>query len=514
MKAKRSAYNVIFGILNQAVMIAAGILLPRLVLVNLGSESNGLLNSVNQIFTYFALLEAGVGTATLQALYGPVGCNDRDSINGILAATDRYYKRTGVIYLIAFCILAFIYPLAVASDLRKSTIFIVIVLTGFSGVISYFFQGKYNVLLLAEGRSYISSNLSLVTYVLTSAAKIILLIHGFDVVALQVMYCFFNIVKMIYIEWYMHRNYKWINLKVTPDYQAISQKNFVFVHQISSLIFNNTDTLILTLIMGLKAVSVYSMYTLLFGMVSTLISTITGSVQFILGQTFKADKEKYINLLDLYETCSMTLVFSLYCIAGLFILPFMRLYTSGISDINYIDRFLPYLFISVYLLNNGRESSNLSIKFAGHFKQTVNRTVFESVINLSVSIFCVFRFGIHGVLIGTIAALLYRTNDMIIYANKKILNRSPWKTYRRWLVNLALFVAVTLISKPVFAHISLDTYPKIIFWAAISCLIIVPLFFAVAFLFDRKTYGYAKELVTPYIKNIFNKIHIGHSKNI
>ena len=80
--------------------------------------------------------------------------------------------------------------------------------------------------------------------------------------------------------------------------------------------------------------------------------------------------------------------------------------------------------------------------------------------------------------------------------------------------DLALFVAVTLISKPVFAHISLDTYPKIIFWAAISCLIIVPLFFAVASLFDRKTYGYAKELVMPYIKNIFNKIHIGHSKNI
>ena len=135
-------------------------------------------------------------------------------------------------------------------------------------------------------------------------------------------------------------------------------------------------------------------------------------------------------------------------------------------------------------------------------------------INITVSLIGVIAWGIYGVLIGTIAALLFRANAMIIYANKKILNRSPWKTYRRWLVNLALFVAVTLISKPVFAHISLDTYPKIIFWAAISCLIIVPLFFAVASLFDRKTYGYAKELVTPYIKNIFNKIHIGHSKNI
>ena len=68
MKAKRSIYNIIFGVANQLVMIAVGILLPRLVLINLGSESNGLLNSVNQIFAYFALLEAGVGTATLQAL--------------------------------------------------------------------------------------------------------------------------------------------------------------------------------------------------------------------------------------------------------------------------------------------------------------------------------------------------------------------------------------------------------------------------------------------------------------
>lgn len=219
-------------------------------------------------------------------------------------------------------------------------------------------------------------------------------------------------------------------------------------------------------------------------------------------------------MLDAYEIFNMILTFSLFCIANIFILPFLRLYTSGITDVSYIDVYLPYLFIATYLLSNGRNSSSLVINYAGHFKETQWRSILESAINITVSVICVFKFGIYGVLIGTIAALLYRTNDMIIYANKKILNRSPWKTYRRWLVNLALFVAVTLISKPVFAHISLDTYPKIIFWAAISCLIIVPLFFAVASLFDRKTYGYAKELVTPYIKNIFDKIHIGHSKNI
>ena len=127
------------------------------------------------------------------------------------------------------------------------------------------------------------------------------------------------------------------------------------------------------------------------------------------------------------------------------------------------------------------------------------------IINIGVSLLGVFLWGIYGVLIGTIAALLFRANAMIIYANKKILHRSPWKTYRRWLVNLALFIAVTALSKLAFAHIALDTYPRIILWAAISCAVVIPLFFGVASLFDRETYRYAKELLSPHLKRVWNK---------
>lgn len=139
------------------------------------------------------------------------------------------------------------------------------------------------------------------------------------------------------------------------------------------------------------------------------------------------------------------------------------------------------------------------------------RSILESTINIVASLACVFKFGIYGVLLGTIAALLYRTNDMIIYANKKILHRSPWKTYRRWLVNLALFIMVTMLSKLVFSHIALDTYPRIILWAAIACVIVIPLFFAVASIFDRETYRYAKELLSPHLKRVWNKLR-GHAQ--
>ena len=171
-----------------------------------------------------------------------------------------------------------------------------------------------------------------------------------------------------------------------------------------------------------------------------------------------------------------------------------------------IDPALVILFATVALLENSRLSSAKAIHVAGHFRQTQWHAWTEMIVNIVVSLIGVLKWGIYGVLIGTIAALLFRANAMIIYANKKILHRSPWKTYRRWLVNLALFIAVTVLSKPLFAHIALDTYPRIILWAAITCVIVIPLFFAVASLFDRETYRYAKELFAPYWKKVKMKL--------
>lgn len=59
MNARKSIYNILSGLLGQGIAILLGIMIPRLVIVNLGSESNGLLSSVNQMLIYLNLLESG-----------------------------------------------------------------------------------------------------------------------------------------------------------------------------------------------------------------------------------------------------------------------------------------------------------------------------------------------------------------------------------------------------------------------------------------------------------------------
>jgi O-antigen/teichoic acid export membrane protein len=321
------------------------------------------------------------------------------------------------------------------------------------------------ILLQAEGKNYIITSMNMATNVFKNVAKIVLISQHFDVVFVQMIAMIISLIQMIYIQYYIGKKYQWIDLKSTPNFGAISQSKNVFVHQISFLVFNNTDTILLTFFCGLKTVSVYSMYTMLFSMIKSALTTVTNSVCFALGQTFHTDRERYLKLHDCFELYNMTLYFALFSVANFFVLPFLKCYTRGVSDISYIDPYLPNLFIATYLLVGGRTSCNQAINFAGHFKQTQDRAVIEMIINLIVSIVSVKIWGIYGVLVGTIAALLYRTNDMIIYSNKRILFRSPWITYKRWGINFGVFIFILIVNSRItwvmndYLHIFLYCIP-------------------------------------------------------
>lgn len=502
---KKSSYNIFSSVLGQIFTIILGIIIPRLYLVNFGSEINGLLNSVNQIYVYFGLLEAGVGTATLQALYKPVAEGNEHSVSRILAATDKFYRKTGLIYLAGVVVFSVVYPFAVKSDIPKMTVFAIIILNGIPSVVGYFLQGKYTLLLQAEGKQYILTNLMTLSTILVNVARIALVILGFNIVVVQTAYVTINLLRILYIMIYIKRHYKWINLKLDPDTKAISQKNSVLVMQITDMIFRNTDVLILTFFCDLKVVSVYTMYAMLLSMIVTFLDAFSQGFSFVLGQTYNTDRAKYVKLHDVYETYRMTLIFSLYSVAYVFLTPFLKLYTAGVNDISYIDKYLPLLFVLSRLLSCARVSCADVINFAQHYKLTQNRCIAEATINVVVSVACVIRFGIYGVLFGTIAALLYRSNDMIIYANKKILHRSPWITYKRWIILFAVFAFVVVFSNR-FVNVETDSYLTLILYAVVFTVCICVLYFSVMSIFEYKQAKEALRIMKIYLDRIKKRL--------
>lgn len=123
MLKERSIKNLVFGLTSFVITTLIGLIIPRLFLISYGSETNGLINSVKQIFSYFTLLEAGVGGATLQALYGPMARKNKQEISAILSATNNFYKKTGILYAVAVVAMAILYPVLVKTTLPTSVLY-------------------------------------------------------------------------------------------------------------------------------------------------------------------------------------------------------------------------------------------------------------------------------------------------------------------------------------------------------------------------------------------------------
>ena len=144
------------------------------------------------------------------------------------------------------------------------------------------------------------------------------------------------------------------------------------------------------------------------------------------------------------------------------------------------------LFVIMNLLANGKLPSNHVLEYSGKFKETRSHAIIEMVINITVSIVAILKWGICGAIIGTIIALLYRGTMMIYYSNRKVLERSVFNTYKIWLVNGAVFAFIMAIFfVDSFSGLS---FIEVLIKGITHFMWIVPLYIVVNFVFFKTAF--------------------------
>lgn len=106
---------------------------------------------------------------------------------------------------------------------------------------------------------------------------------------------------------------------------------------------------------------------------------------------------------------------------GVLIVDFVRVYTYGINDADYIQ---PLFAVLITIANAGhclRLPYNILILAAGHYKQTQSNYIIAMILNIVVSIATVKMWGLVGVAIGTLIAMAYQTVWMAKYDSKNII---------------------------------------------------------------------------------------------
>jgi O-antigen/teichoic acid export membrane protein len=223
---------------------------------------------------------------------------------------------------------------------------------------------------------------------------------------------------------------------------------------------------------------------MIFASLNSLVNTANNGLGFILGRNLERPIESLRRIFDVYSTLYTFVVFVIMTTASVLSIPFVTLYTSGIEDVNYVVASVPVLFGLISVMSGARAISARLISVSGHARRTLNRSLIEMFINIISSVILVNFFDIYGVLLGTVIALIYRMNDIIIYANRKILKRSPKKTYTILIAYLAIYFAAVFLSGKIGWNI--DSYAVFALYGVICVAVFAAVYFIPTLIVERE----------------------------
>lgn len=205
MRTKRVVLNLMSNVLLQVVAAVINFILPRLFMTTYGSATNGLVSSIKQFLSYLKIVEAGVGSASIVALYKPLAQRDKDQINGILSATNLFYRRSGYVFVGLVAILAICYPLIVGDEVNPRTAFYMVLILGISGMWEYFFIGKYLVLLSADQKSYVIFRVQTILLFMSALLSIALIVLGFSIVVVVASSSALMLLDVLFLKLYVKK---------------------------------------------------------------------------------------------------------------------------------------------------------------------------------------------------------------------------------------------------------------------------------------------------------------------
>ncbi|MCI9380382.1 MAG: hypothetical protein HFG88_04970 [Dorea sp.] len=490
MRTKNSVYNVIIGFLYILVHSFSSFIITNLILSSFGSEINGLISSAKQILSYASLIEGGLGAACIVSYYKPLANNDIKIIKSIFNESGKFYKRIGFIYSIFLLGCCILFPTFIYTSIGKVYTSFVLFFTGFSQCLQYLFLEQYQSLIIADQKNRV---VQLITSVgeLANILLVALSIKVFgigDIIFIQSINIICVIIKIALCHLYFRKHYYEIYKCQTKErYKGvIQQQSASFIHVIASQISFSTDIVVLTIFRTLEEVSIYSIYNLICNFISYIFNVLANSVSSSFGDLYNKKKELFVERFRSYETVSIMInsivTISIFCVLKGFII----LYTHRSDDVEYWNLMYSIFFIFIAYLNNLRTPHAAMIRASGNFEKTKYYFLGEAFINLLISLSLVQRYGICGVLIGTLFSVIFRDYFVIQFIYKQVIQIDIKKFLEVSLPNMIVTIVMSVIG--LCFSIEFGSYIEFVFVGSICMIFSSFIIFMVNYIFNQNNF--------------------------
>lgn len=446
MRTKSTILNFITDAFPQVLILLLGLFKTKFFIDILGSSQLGLYQLYGQIVAYLVLIEGGVGSALLFRLYKPINHKDDKKINEIMSAGRFIFRIVACLILLVGFIISFFVGFFI-EDSSSTFSFSYMQITFLIYLLSqaiYYFTIPHRVLFEADQKKYIPNIVFQVTAIVKAILEIVIVCSGLGLVAVLISLVVCSLTANFIILIAFRKYYKKVNFKEKKDFSMMKDVKDLFVNTLGILVTNNIDILIVSKMIGLQYVVIYSTYNYFVEGIKQFVDKIAGATMSGVGDLLVDNKDKAMKVFDEFNEF-VFFVASIICVPMfIFINKFIEIWYKGevVTSAVWALLFTIILFYQV---------TKIPLKVftysSGKFKEVKMFVILEVIINLVLSLVLVRFIGISGILLGTVISMFvadWCTKPFVIF--KKILNGNVWRYYAKYIVNTIFIVVIAGIT--------------------------------------------------------------------
>lgn len=409
-RTKNSVLTLLTSSIRQVVQLILTFVSRTVFIHVLGADYLGLNGLFSNILTILALSELGIGSAISFYLYKPIADKNKDRILALMNFYKVCYRYVGLIMLGAGCAIMPLLPKLVNFDQGLPVnLYLVYFLFLFNTCSTYLFFAYKQIIATASQEQYKIEKYNIIFNFISSGSDIVVLLIFRAYIPYLVAKIVITIAKNATIAIRLNKIYPFINdstdSKISKS-ETRSIFNNVFkvaIFKFGSTLFNSTDNIMISIILGTVIVGYYSNYFMIVTALTQVISLIVQSVSAGVGNIVaKEDRQTQFSL---FKQLDFMLYFigSFICICAFQLFnSFIKIWIGGVSTSYVLSQWcVLFICVSFYfdsttqILEQFRESS-------GNFNTGKWLQVIGGIVNIFLDIIFGKLWGLEGILAATV----------------------------------------------------------------------------------------------------------------
>lgn len=401
--------NVLFGYLNKSIQMILEFVSRAFFIKYLGENLLGVNGVFYNVIQLLSLAELGMNNVVSYSFYEPLARNDEIKISALI----RFYKRiyngiAATVLTIGLLLFPFIEKI-VNTDVEISHLNLIYLIFLADTVFSYLFVYKA-ILLNADQKGYINNSYTAVSNIVRILLQIISLAIFKNIFVYLIIRVIVNVCCNYLLSKRSEKEFSFIKQNDGAELQKHEKKSLVeviksgFIYKLSALLLNSTDNILISLILGTVWVGYVSNYDTIYAglgfFYTVLFLNLTPSIGNLVA-TENAEKKfsifRIMNFASSWLACVFAVCF--FVLSKDFI-------SLWLGEKFVLDKWSVLCKTVIVFISCSLQPIFSFREALGLYKKTKYMMLIAAIINIGLSIWLGFAFGLKGILLASVIAIL------------------------------------------------------------------------------------------------------------